>query len=470
MKNKAYRYYIGIFTVLVSLIAISIIFYKSTDVENDSGEEIIVQDSEMKTKAGRSYNTYTATVEFDEGLDKFFGNEIITYVHEFKQSTDTIFLKLGLNDYHEPFYRYSYHTTEGLDQYSNSPIAIKSVKVAGQQISYFQQDTNLVVHLEEKLNENETISLLIEFEGKVPLANDYVGRYKKNIWLKDFLPRIRVYNDEEGWMSVDNYGEQHYSYSETSKYKVTIIVDEMFDVMTGTPFTNCLDENGKKNYIFEANMVRDFGIYIGLPKNKKEFALQQNKKLIIYSDNDTDLDNIASKVDALFAYYNDIFGTYPYDTFVIVDSNSKYAISYPKMLITNLNDKEAFMNNIGKNIGNQWIPYIITHNPQKDDALNSGLVEYMANREKSSVQSMKKQLEEYQDHHEDKVYKDVSWQQIKSLLEKEEQLGERVFRERLRQYYKTYAFTIATKQNFDEVMRKDYQNDKNKISNNNKNE
>lgn len=462
MKSKIYRYYIAIVTILISVIVISIVYNKNKLVEDDNTEEVLVQQPEEKNRTDRSYNTYTATVEFDKNLNTFFGNEIINYVHEFEQSTDTIFLRLGLNDYYSS-YRYSDDKNEDFVQDVSNSIVIKSVKVTGQQVRFRQEHASLVIQLEEKLDKNEEVDILIEFEGTIPSAHDYMGQAKKSIWLSDFLPRIRVYDNEEGWISSGNFGEDRYSYSETSKYKVTVIVDEMFDVITGTPFTNCLDENGKKRFTFDVSMVRDFGMYIGIPKNKKEFKTQQNKKLIIYSDHDMYLEDVEKRVDGLFAYYNDIFGTYPYDTFMIVDANSNDTISYPKMLIANLGKNEDFMSNISQEIGHQWVPYIITHNTKEDTWLNYCLIEYMAIREKRSLQSIKKQLQEYESHKEDKAYEDTYWTQIERLSKVEEQLGEDVFRERLRHYYKTYAFTIANKQDFDDVMSKDYQYEKNKI-------
>lgn len=462
MKSKIYRYYIAIFTILISVIIISIVYNKNKYVQDDNIEEVLVQQPEEKNKTDRSYNTYTATIEFDKNLSTFFGNEIINYVHEFEQSTDTIFLRLGLNEYNSSLNRHSDDKADKSAQYGDNSIVIKSVKVTGQQVRFRQYNTSLAIQLEETLDKDEAVDILIEFEGKVPIINDYIGRAKKSIWLRDFLPRMRVYDNEEGWLSAGNFGKERYSYSETSKYKVTIIVSEEFDVITGTPYTNCLEENGKKKVTFDVGMVRDFGMYIGVPKNKKEFKTQQNKTLIIYSDNEIYLEDIGERADSLFGYYNDIFGTYPYDTFMIVDANSNYTISYPKMIIANFRKKEDLMSNMSKEIGHQWVPYIITHNTKEDAWLDYDLIEYMTIREKSSLHSIKKQLQEYQAHKEDKQYEVPYLDFAERLSRVEELLGEDLFRERLRHYYKTYAFKISDKKNFDKVMSKDYQYEKNK--------
>ena len=394
----------------------------------------------------RTYNTYEAQVKFSPNFRSFEGTETIKYVHEFQTPTLTILLQLFANKNitDEERDELGYTTIEKLD--------ITTAMVAGKEIKFTQKGTSLTLYLEDKLTYKGEVEIALTFKGTTYGAIKNNKESSEVILCKSFLPQIVPFEEGLGWVVTEPQGEEQFAYAEPGDYNVSIVSQKPV-IATGTLVA--VEQEGEvTSYHYTARKVRDFGLYIGDKLEKKEFALPQDRRLVIYSNKGENVDKLAQQVAEVFNYYNDILGTYPYEEFKIVDSNLyQESLSYPMMMICNLNKFEEVYDNTYLQIGKQWIPYIVCNNPKSKNWVNRGLEHYLAYRGTMSTEGVKSMVRynimqlnrgnEAKKLENTRIREEVL-EPMKMLAQVEEAIGRDEWYTILRQYYKDVAFITTT--------------------------
>lgn len=460
MKKKSYVIGSGIgLVVLVTILFMTLSKDKGRQVfieEIPVAETAIVQEL---SNIPRTYNTYSAEIKFDERMYRFEGTESIKYTHEAHTSTHEVLLKLFMNAYQG----------ERIDENKgyNTPgrITINAVKIDGQEASYIQQGTSVMISLEEELKNGHALEITLEFEGNLPYMKSKEDSNSQTIWVKGLLPQIAPFEENNGWINNDTNEIDYFAYAEPADYNVSIEAGNNI-IATGVLLSVEDKVAGQKKYSFVAEMVRDFGIYIGHDMIENEYTMKDGKRLFIYTNKAIDLQDMTNRASEVFAYYGELLGSYPYEQMTIIDDTRiQGIISYPMIMITNFNHIQTIYDKMYRELGKQWIPYIVCNNPETDNWINTGLEAYLAYRANRSAEDIKRfvtyelRTKDTQKNKEDaymKAYIEDVLYPMNRLASWEMNIQEDKFKDILRAYYKKEAFTTIPNDTLTEEMIKSY--------------
>lgn len=446
MKILKYIKYL-IFILLIVSISIFGVSYllpnkaQSVTIENQIEVELLTKNSQMEVP--KQYTTYTSEIRFME--NDFKGIQTVYYTHAFEKNVDEILVKLYINEIEE----------------EKEYIYLTKVLVNGEKLDFIQKGQNAWIKLKKPLENMESISIGMEFEGR--LKEEYGGTYVANL-----IPQIGVFDVFNGW-AEQNYDIEEKCYLEVADYKITTIVPEnVLPVCTGSLIEKNNMGNGDIKYSYEAKKVRGMSIYLN--KNLKEHHLETETgmKLTVYSNRLREKELLCLRIQEVFDYYANIFGKYPYNQFVIIDiPGQEKSLTAPQMLVIDLEKGDTYDEQMYAAIGKQWLPYIIGHEPKEDIALNVGLEAYLSKRRMNSIETMKKYLNQYtynqgtktEDVYEENTYEEASYKEayiepMMFFLEIEDTIGTLAWESFLKQYYKEKAFKISSYNEFMAILLK----------------
>lgn len=386
----------------------------------------------------RQYNKYAAEIEMlPNGY--FKGIETINYVHEFKQSTDKLLIKLNLNS--------SMKKTQGIEE---SNIYITDVIVNGEKVSFAQEYTDLWIDLGKPVIEEEELNISLAFDGH--LIDDLRDPGEERVgWQGSFLPKMGVFEEYKGWNNTYDYNTTPYDYSETSDYRVSFITKETkVPIMTGTLVEEEKIEGNLYKYVYEAKKIRDVGVYYGNKMNDYVVQTTSGSTVHIYSYRSLDVGVIGARINEIFNYYTSILGRYPYDVFKIIDIKGlKNTTTYSGMLITDLNEASVRYEEMYEGIGRQWIPYILQFHPVEDKWFLEGLSSYIFKRGTTSLEGIQRYLDLIKiGDSKNSIDEEKVLRHFKCFYDIESVLGTEEWIEFLKSYYKQNALKVLDSQTF----------------------
>lgn len=346
-------------------------------------------------------------------------------------------------------------------------------------------DTILRVELPSVLKPNDSITLEMKYKILIPPAGERFGYGAGNFNLGNWYPVAAVY-DNTGWNLDKYYAVGDPFYSDISNYIVNITLPKEYTVAASGSLSEEKAEGDNKTWKFEAQNMRDF-------------AFIANNKFRIAEDN-ADGINIKSyyyegheeKGRAALEYgkrsievFNRKFGKYPYPSYSVVETEFPSGMEYPGLVYINQayyqadDVEENLMFTTVHETAHQWW-YGVVGNDQIDEAwLDEGFATYS---EVVYVESEfgKIQGERYIEYIEEDAEQAVSsrifdgvilkplseynnWQDYGPavynggavlLNELRKQVGDEVFFNILKTYYRDYGFKNATTEDFLNVCEK----------------
>lgn len=260
---------------------------------------------------------------------------------------------------------------------SYAKFEVTRVRVAGKDVGVVYEgecDAILAVELNFSLMPEETVAIEIDFNFKLPNCYHRFGYGANTINLGNFYPIACVYeNDAFNQTGYCPNGDPFFS--DMANYNVTITTDKNFVVAGSGTKDRDVVENGKKVVTFSAIMVRDFAMVLSNKFQIKTAAAGSTQVEYYYFADENAESSLKTGVDAL-EVFNKHFGSYPYETFCVVQADFVYGgMEFPTLIMVSgsIANADDYKNVIVHETAHQWWYGMVGNNefefPWLDEAL-----------------------------------------------------------------------------------------------------
>ncbi|KXZ40729.1 Peptidase family M1 [Alkalithermobacter thermoalcaliphilus JW-YL-7 = DSM 7308] len=356
---------------LLILLLISFRFTKDTPTISENNQEML--------------NSYDINIEFDEKDKTLKINQKVTYINNTDKAIDTIYFHIYPNAFskekYAPFEKneFKYAYPNGFDK---GYIDIKKVLGESYDIRYKimgKKEDILKVELGYNLNPKEKTTIIFDYKVKLPNSLGRFGYGENTINITNFYP-IACVNDDNGWniRSYEVIGDPFYS--DVSNYKVSIKVPSKYKIAATGVIKDKSVKDDFTHYTIQAPKVRSFAIILSDKFNilKRKIG---NTKVYSYFFEDMGKESIDIASDAI-SIFNDIFGTYPYETYSVVAADFFIGgMEYPNLVMIDKNlykESEKFFLEyvIAHETAHQWWYSVVGNNEITEPWLDEALTEY----------------------------------------------------------------------------------------------
>ncbi len=269
-----------------------------------------------------------------------------------------------------------------------------------------------VLHLDEPLLPDESITIETPFRVKIPKNFSRLGHKGQSYQISQWYPKVAVY-DEEGWHAMP-YLNQGEFYNDFGQYRVAITLPANYKIgATGKlqnpkekakliredsitrammPFDKSAPQNtpeskdSLKTLVFKQDRVHDFAWFAD-----KRFRVlmdtakiaPQDKAIITYSfflpRNAKDFEESPKYISQGLKTLSRQVGPYPYNTFTVVNGaiTAGSAMEYPTVTIVSNNNPPA---DIFHEITHNWFQGVLAFNERKHPLLDEGLTSFYQHR------------------------------------------------------------------------------------------
>ena len=333
-------------------------------------------------KSPKAYTRYEITAEYAPENSTLAGTDKVVFQNGTENAISTLKFQLYANAYREnalyspiaPSVRdVAYYAGEDYGETAISSVnGSKNWEIVG-------EDENILqVELIETLYPGDKTVLDISFVTKLAKVAHRTGVTKKTINLGNFFPILCGYGNG-GFYETNYYSIGDPFYSDVADYKVRLTLPKDYTVAaTGEAQEERVLET-KKVCAMSVMNVRDFAIVLS-----KEFrvlhAVLGGVELYYYYYADKEPNRTFDVVKESFAYYEKTFGSYPYDSYTVVETALCYeGVSYPclTMLSENVQDK-ARIRAVAHETAHQWWGGVVGNKPIENAWQDEGLAEYSA--------------------------------------------------------------------------------------------
>ena len=252
--------------------------------------------------------------------------------------------------------------------------------------------TTVIVSLDEPVAPGEEISIYMDFVTTLPEIGDRFGYYEGVYSLTDFYPILCRFDMNGDWSHEPYFFNGECFYTDMSDYEVELTVPEDYIVATGGQIISEETDGGYTSYEITAEDIRDFTAIVS-----DEFitvsAESNGIDYYVYYLPDTNIDDSAA-VNAMdvsinsIEYFSECFGDYPYPTFSCVFSTMPASVGgmeYSGLVLIASNmdfeDADDFFGYsadcvIAHEIGHQWFMGIVGSDSYNEPWLDESFASY----------------------------------------------------------------------------------------------
>lgn len=463
---------------IISFMIIGIIFLGGLFYFNKEADKPV---SNIKTE---NRSSYKMDVILDDESKRLMCNQNVQYVNNTKNELKSIYFHIYPNAFSKEEFA-PFEKSQMKQAYPNGfnegYIDIQNILIGGEKVK-FNIDGNkediLEVRLDKPLKQNESVSIDMKFNVKIPNSVGRFGYGNDTINVTNWFPIACVY-DDRGWntKSYESIGDPFYS--DVSNYKVTLLAPSKYKFGTTGKVIESKSSDKKSMYNIEANKVRDFAFVLSDKFNvKKDYT--KDTEILTYN-----LDKKFSDLSTTIAkdsidIFSDMFGKYPYDTYSVIASDFYIGgMEYPTLSMIDkslYNSKNKFLLEyvIAHETAHQWWYSVVGNDEVNEPWLDEALTEYSTvlyfekkyGKETATrlMSTMEKQSKSYssQDMFKPSSKYKNSMDYSLNVYTKgavvfhniREEVGDKVFFKVLKEYYETYKFKNANGSQFMELWRK----------------
>jgi len=326
--------------------------------------------------------------------------EYFTYYNNSPCSLETLYFHLYANAYKDDGTVYAqemremgYYGQINVDDSERGYIDINYISDKDESLVTQIDGTLLAVHLNEPLNQGDSIMLEINFYLKIPKQFSRLGYQANHYEMVQWYPKICVF-DPDGW-HLETYHAIGEFYGEYGSFDVEIeLPSEYVVAATGErvdpkdiEFIDSLIQTGKKNDCekrksirFKAEHVHDFAWACDPDFLVERQEVGSTTILIFYlRKNEKGWRNAGAYAADAVKKFNQWFGTYPYKTLTVVDGYFCDGMEYPQMVIIGPSEDaftRLFELVLIHEIGHQWFYGILGSNEIDEAWLDEGFTSY----------------------------------------------------------------------------------------------
>lgn len=429
-------------------------------------------------------NSYKMDVILEDESKRLMCNQNIQYVNNTKNELKSIYFHIYPNAFSKeefaPFEKYQMKQAYP-NGFNEGYINMQNVLIGDQRVKYNiegNKEDILEIPLEKPLKQNESISIDMKFNVKLPNSVGRFGYGDDTINVTNWFPIACVY-DDRGWntKSYECIGDPFYS--DVSNFKVTLLAPAKYKFGNTGKVIESKSDDKKAMYNIEADKVRDFAFVLSDKFDIKKDHTKDTEILTYNLDkNYSDLSTTIAK-DSI-EIFSDMFGKYPYDTYSVIASDFYIGgMEYPTLSMIDkslYNPKGKFLLEyvIAHETAHQWWYSVVGNDEVNEPWLDEALTEYSTvlyfekkygkETSKKLIDTMEKQAKSYssQDMFKPSSKYKNSMDYSLNVYTKgavvfnniREEVGDKVFFKVLKEYYDTYKFKNVNGSQFMELWRK----------------
>lgn len=241
-------------------------------------------------------------------------------------------------------------------------------------------DDILMISLNEAIKPGQSLDIWLSYSIKIPNSPGRFGYWDNTYNLGNWYPILCVY-DERGWNLEPYYPLGDPFYSDTSNYRISIRAPQNYTIASTGDLVNLREEDNQNIWEFEALSVRDFA---WVASDKFQMSSVEIDDTTIYSYYYTkDRGEMALEYGAsALRIFNELFGTYPYKTLSIVQTDFFIGgMEYPKLVMVDGSLYNGYQDDwlelvIVHEVAHQWWYGLVGNDQIHDSWLDEGLTEY----------------------------------------------------------------------------------------------
>ncbi|MDR0850171.1 MAG: M1 family metallopeptidase [Christensenellaceae bacterium] len=331
----------------------------------------------------KKISTYTIAAVFDEQENILNATQEVEYIN----STDVVLNEVDFHLYPNAFSEQAQNKPVNLNNsqtaYYNGInygyIIIQHVFVENNEITFSigGEDNNILVVPVVELYPNDSVSIKMEYEVKLPNIKHRFG-YGENVYnFGNFYPIACVY-ENGGFMTSPYSSNGDPFYSDMANYNVTLKFNSEFVAAHTGAWKKTETKDGITTLNIEAKVVRDFAFVLS-----KHFEMVSEKwgsttVNYYYYDDPNYMQGLKAGVDALKTF-SELFGEYPYSTLSIVKTNFIHGgMEYPNLVYISdaVSSQQEYINVIIHEVAHQWWYNLVGSNAYTSAWQDEGLTEF----------------------------------------------------------------------------------------------
>lgn len=326
---------------------------------------------------------YEMVMELDPDSYTVTGSMILTFTN----TSDVDLYEICLRDYPAAFQdkngKFTMDITNVMDLRTNTGLSFDR---NGNDM------TTVIISLDEPVKAGEDVSISLDFVTSLPTIGDRFGYYAGIYSLTDFYPILCRFDKNGNWSHEQYFFGGECFYTDVSDYEVELTVPEGYMVATGGQIVSEDTADGYTSLQITAEDIRDFTAIVS-----DEFEMLEAKSngityyLYYIPSNTIDESDAIGYLDVcIFSieYYSEIFGDYPYPTFTCVFSTMPANIGgmeYSSLVLISDNmdfepadDFYGYSADcvIAHEIGHQWFMGIVGSDSFNEPWLDESLASY----------------------------------------------------------------------------------------------
>jgi hypothetical protein len=255
-------------------------------------------------------------------------------------------------------------------------VKINRIEVAGIESGYTLEQDLLNIFLNEKLDPDQEIEVLVDYEFTVPTDSLRFNQVQDNYYLAQAYPMLATYQDNN-WNQV-KYSPNYESYhTDFSNYKITVDLPEGYSMISTSDKDLPPGENKGEVEVKNAKEV-----YIGIIKDMEMVSKSIGDVEIRAFGREENIEQLKVAVDigeSALSYFSKNIGDYPFKQFdILVEKDLALGMEYPGIVHVNEDDKlmRSFRNTVIHETAHQWFYGVISSDPYSEAWLDEGLTEF----------------------------------------------------------------------------------------------
>ncbi len=241
------------------------------------------------------------------------------------------------------------------------------------------EDSNILsVYLERELYPGDKVVLDIGFLTKLANVAHRTGNTQKTVNLGNFYP-ILCHFEKGGFVENIYYSDGDPFVSACADYKISLTLPKEYEVAASGEWTGERILESKKVCTMSAANVRDFACV--LYKNARVLSEESgNVELLYYYYADETPRETLAAIKEVFAYYQSVFGEYPYEVYTVAETELCFGgQEYPCLtMLGAMLDGEDKLRAIAHETAHQWWYGVVGSDQMENAWQDEGLSEYSA--------------------------------------------------------------------------------------------
>jgi hypothetical protein len=424
------------------------------------------------------FNEYFISLNFEPETRIIRGMGRVAYTNRNDIPLNELVFRVPLNAWNEDEavtpYPPEFHDSIFRRGRSYGFMEISHVSQDNEALPFTREGTVLTIGLLRPLEPNETTQVHMQFEAYIPMIAHRSGANEQAVWAGAFLPVEAVFDaNSRAWHTEPYYPVGTPFILDIASYTVEITTPLGY-MAAGTGIKTETELDDQRVTTFTANMSRDFAFAISPYFQRATQLTPSGVEINLYHYSPyMPAERILNAAVEAMTFFEETIGAYPYPQLCIVETDMfRSGVHFSAVIFMDSSHlrTSAALTSLRSEIGRQWFSVIIGSNPIEEAWLNGGLAHFLHEGLLDRPRQLREMAERsHRDLSLSPVYNDnvrriatrissyESWMDYFRIQHRKAQImfyalyremGRENFKDLLREYYRQFAFRIATSADF----------------------